>query len=156
MSDVKAQVGLDELVGMRMLDGRGEFVDKSTDRYTEDAAVVVLRLDGEMYWFQEDPGDGYRSGLNWARRCSADELPGGSFVEFPARLVSCAVRTKPDGQDDDVRYPQVDEVLVGTDEATGTVLFEIGTANTDDYYPYFVHAWHPPETPPRRVLEEQR
>ena len=33
---------------------------------------------------------------------------------------------------------------MGTDEATGTVLFEIGTENTDDYYPSFISYWNPP------------
>lgn len=141
MSD---DLSIADLCGLRQLDGRGEFILDLEGQDSDSATVVVLRLDGEMYWFQEDPQDGYRSGLGVVRKCASDEIPPGAFVEFAPRLVSLAVRTKPDGQADDARWLQVDEVLVGTDEATGAVLFEIGTANTDDYYPYWLHEWTPP------------
>lgn len=137
-------VGLDALCGLRMLDARGEFVGVPTHDFAADnPRVVVLRLDGDLYWFQEDPDDGYRSSLSHVRIAVPEDLPSGSLAEFPPRLVSCAVRDKPHHD-----YGlQLDNVLVGTDEATGTVLFEIGTENIDDYYPCFVSRWTPPRAP---------
>lgn len=43
-------VKLADLCGVRVLDGRGEFVRKS-EYASDNARVVVLRLDGDLYWF---------------------------------------------------------------------------------------------------------
>lgn len=138
-------IPLSDLCGLRMLDARGEFVgEKQHDWHDDSPRIVVLRLDGVLYWFQEDPSDGYRSMLSHVRVALDSDLPAGCLAAFPPRLVSCAVRTKSTEE----QYGESDEVLVGTDEATGTVLFEIGTHNYDDYYPSFVSRWTPPE--PRR------
>lgn len=139
MSDQIEKVTLESLCGLRMLDGRGSCVlgpDREAYRY-ENAAVVVFRLDGECYWFQEDPDDGYRSSLDHVKRCTPDDLPPGSFVAFEPRMVSVRIRTKP------ASYGDRDEVLYGVDERTGLVLFEVGTENLDDYYPNFMHTWTP-------------
>ncbi len=134
-------ITLESLVGLRMLDARGEFVGskehgrrRGRQRRDWQERVVVLRLDGVLYWFQEDPNDGYRSALSHVRIARFGDVPPGALAEFPARFVNCWLRTKPD------------EVLVGTDEATGTVLFEIGTADVATYYPGFISHWMPPPT----------
>lgn len=149
-------VTLESLAGLHMLDARGEFVgNKEHDWQDGSPRVVLLRLDGVIYWFQEDPSDGYRSSLSHVRVARPDDIPDGALAAFPERLVSCALRTEPNHDwywrseaDEDATYGQRrDEVLVGTDEATGTVLFEIGTENLNDYYPSFVSHWTPPEVP---------
>jgi hypothetical protein len=137
-------VDLSELCGLRWLDARGEFVGAREDKYDDAPRVVILRLDGTLYWFQEDPSDGYRSSLSHVRVALPDDLPAGCLAAFTARLVSCAVRTK--SFDERFHDPERrDEVLIGIDEATGSVLFEIGTEHVDDYYPSFISYWMPPE-----------
>ena len=144
-------VPLETLVGLRLLDARGEFVGpKEHDWQDGSARVVLMRLNGVLYWFQEDPSDGYRSALSHVRIAGLADVPPGALVEFPPRLVNCWIRTKPtvefytDDQGDEFYTDQRDEILVGVDEATNTILFEIGTDNLDDYYPSFISHWTPP------------
>lgn len=141
---VSETVTLESLRGLRMLDARGEFVsaEPADDWRDRDARVVILRLDGTLYWFQEDPDDGYRSSMSHVRIADARDLPDGCLATFEPRLVNCELRTKPE---DEHSWISRDEVLFGIDEATGMVLFEIGTENLDDYYPYFVSRWTPPD-----------
>jgi hypothetical protein len=125
-------IALDSLVGSHAIDGRAEFVGHIDNGYcAEDAAVFVLRLDDKLYWFQEDPGDGYRSGLAYARICTSEELPPGSLIEFAP--IGIRVELRDDGQ----------ETICGIVESTDSQLFEVGTFNTDDYYPSFVASWTP-------------
>lgn len=134
-------VELSTLCGLRELDARGEFIGVKAEHQDDSPRVVVLRLDGVLYWFQEDPSDGYRSSLSHVRIAAAPDIPRGGIAEFPSRLVNCWLSTAPT----DNFYNQRDEVLVGLDEATHSVLFEIGTTNLDDYYPSFIAEWNPPE-----------
>jgi hypothetical protein len=137
MSD---EIDLSSLVGPHVIDGRADFVMPLTLEYGghEDAHVFVLRLDGKLHWFQEDPGDGYRSGLDHVRICDPSELPPGSFSEFPPMNVDITAKTETvnDG------YRAEHDLLIGT-TASGSVLFEVGTCNIDDYYPSFVATWTP-------------
>lgn len=134
------RIELSSLVGEHVIDGRAEFVGVKSDAFHDsDPTVMVLRLDGKLYWFQEDPGDGYRSGLDHARECAVEELPPGSFIEFPPIDVTVEHVTK-SPRDYDDGYDTLRGVM-----ARGVELFEIGTANTNDYYPSFVCSWTPPE-----------
>lgn len=139
----ESTVTLADLCGLRMLDGRGEFVAES--EYASDSAlVIVLRLDGQCFRFQEDPDDGYRSCLGTIRLCSEFEIPPGAFISFAPIVVSLRLRTEPASE-----YSRRDEVLYGVDERTSLVIFEIGTEDLDDYYPSFVHSWTPDGVAPR-------
>jgi len=40
---------------------------------------------------------------------------------------------------------QSDDILEIVDIKTGGIVLEVGTANTDDYYPWFVAKFHPEE-----------
>lgn len=137
---------LKDLCGIRMLDGHGEMVLESPGTADDDTFIVVLRLDNALYWFQEDPNDGYRSALNTIKRLHSwpQDMPPSSFVAFDPIMVTLRIRTDagPDGT-------RQDEVLYGLDERTGLVLFEVGTENIDDYYPSFVHRWSPKGIEPR-------
>ena len=134
------QIELEALVGLRVLDGRGEFIGEKRDYYSDRAPTVfVLRLDGVLYWFQEDPDDGYRSSLNYVRTAEIGDLPPGSFVEFPPMTVNVGIQTRPPAGD----YSTRDYRLYGVNEATGLVVFEVGTTNLDDYYPSFTARWDP-------------
>lgn len=134
---------LEALCGLHWLDARGEIIGTKKEWDDDAPRVVVLRLDGILCWFQENPSDGYRSSLSHVRIAEPGDLPSGALAAFPKRLVSCQVRKQPVDPWPD-SYPRFDHVLMGTDEATGTLLFEIGTENTDDYYPSFISHWSPP------------
>jgi hypothetical protein len=125
-------IELSYLIGPHTIDGRADFVMPLVDAYgyNEDAHVFVMRLDGQLYWFQEDPSDGYRSGLAHSRRCDPAELPAGSFAEFPAMDIEIEA-----GDADN-------DTLIGR-TPFGAVLFEVGTCNAGDYYPSFVATWNP-------------
>lgn len=128
-------VPFESLVGLHDLDA----VDESTeeiarwgDRY-EQCNCMRLRLDGKVYAAIENPDDGYRSSMD-------------KFILFPdAKMtnvfqpvrVLARVRTKGG------RYSSDADVLELLDVANGKVILEIGTENTDDYYPSFVASWSP-------------
>lgn len=142
-------VTLEDLCGQRMLSGRGEMVLESAETSDDNAFVVVLRLDDTLYWFQEDPSDGYRSSLGTIKKLRGwpQDMPPSAFVAFDPVMVTLRMRTEPaDPQPDS---SQKDEVLYGLDERTGRVLFEVGTEDIGDYYPNFVHRWSPEGVAPK-------
>jgi hypothetical protein len=53
----------------------------------------------------------------------------------PVRVLGC-YRTKD-------KYGNGDDVLELFDATTGKIVIEVGTENTDDYYPCFVASFHP-------------
>lgn len=126
------EVEFDCLIGEHVLDA----VDSSTERVKtwgdsfEDANVIRFRLDGKVYTAVEDPDDGYRSSME--RLYIADDPIKNVFP--PCKVL---VRKKADeayGSNDTL------EML---DVVTGKVVLEVGTDNSDDYYPSFVAAFHP-------------
>lgn len=126
------EVEFDSLLGERVLDA----VDTSTERvktwgdHFEDANVMRFRLDGKVYTAVENPDDGYRSSMD--RLYAADEPISNVFP--PCKVL---VRKKPDD-----RYGRND-TLEMIDVATGKVVIEVGTDNSDDYYPSFVANFMP-------------
>jgi hypothetical protein len=110
--------------------------------FDADADGVCFVLDDTTYLVFEDPGDGYRSSagplLSWEG--GAYEIGGGgwSFPTYIREPVSCSHRTT--GKDE---WEDGADILEVRSKATGELIFEVGTANCDDYYPSFVNAWHP-------------
>lgn len=129
------------LVGTRVLDGRAEYVLPADPHAysTEDSFAMALRIDAVWYQFAEDPDDGYRSGLRTIEVVEAESFPSGAAVEFPPITVTIHERTEREWG----TWPEGIEMLVVVDERTGLAICEVGTRNTDDYYPYFVHRWDP-------------
>jgi hypothetical protein len=124
---------LKELVGAHLLTG----VDRETKRIKEswgygyeDCDCISFVLDGVVYSAVEDPDDGYRSSCRELMKSM-----GTTKNTFPP----CAVtgRMQPDST-----Y-KTNDVLELIDVKTGQTVLRVGTANTDDYYPYFVAEWHP-------------
>lgn len=131
MSDTQT-VELDSLVGEHVLTG----VDLSTDRvktygeHFEDANVIRFRLDGKVYTAVEDPNDGYRSSMD---RLFVEDCP--IKNEFaPVRVLA-----KKKGNE---KWAVIDTIEL-VDLVTGKVVLEVGTDNSDDYYPCFVAAFWP-------------
>jgi hypothetical protein len=127
------EVTLDSLVGEHTLDAVDTFVErvKQYGDVFEDAEVIRFRLDGIAYTAIEDPCDGYRSAMERLFASPAAEVRN---VFTPIKVLA---RKKPDEQ-----Y-QVNDILELIDVVTGKVVLEVGTYNTDDYYPSFVSAFWP-------------
>jgi hypothetical protein len=124
-------VALNALVGRHLLTGHGEFINnKYPGLFSDNARVVLLRLDGDICAFAEDPDDGYRSALGTVTHINDGDIPPGAFTGTPVVLVNCQLKNG--------------EVLVGTD-SDGHEWFRVGTDRSDGWYPAFVGEWYPPE-----------
>lgn len=126
-----------------------------------DAEAWLILLDGHMYRIVEDPSDGYRSysrdiyevtnmmPVNWWQQ--SEQV----HVWFVNKWPGYGLDRKEWGewwlptwepeQDDEDYYstPERCELLVLVSKDTNKPVAMFGTANTDDYYPYFVAKFHP-------------
>jgi hypothetical protein len=127
------RVELKDLVGEHELSGvdRGVLRLAPDNRYWEDNANALLFvLDDVAYRAVEDPQDGYRSCLNSIEVVDASLLT----TRFkPHRVVVSYIDKDVDPAD----------LLRFTDVVTGAVVLEVGTRNTEDYYPWFVAEYDP-------------
>lgn len=101
----------------------------------EDCAVCRFRLDGVVYIAIEDPEDGYRSYMS---ELVVDKSSAMKNV-FPPIGVVARHRTESRIYSE----MQKDNVLELVDVITGKTVLEVGTGNTDDYYPYAISRFIP-------------
>ncbi|MCR5943480.1 hypothetical protein FG152_22110 [Ochrobactrum sp. XJ1] len=130
---------LPDLVGKHMLDAV-DFTNEKTsdDDWCEDSQVCRFRLDDVTYKAIEDPDDGYRSHL---KELVLDPNAKMNNV-FPAVLV--VAEMKPEKPDKEAwEHDRTHDILIFKDALTGLPVLEIGTDNTDDYYPSFVANFSP-------------
>lgn len=123
---------LDDLIGEHSLDAvdfSNEQVKTWGDQF-EDCQVMRFRLDGVVYIATENPDDGYRSHM---RDLTVGDFPMVNVFD-PVRVV---------GRRKEKRKYQEDDILELIDPRTGQAVIEVGTANTDDYYPCFVANFDP-------------
>jgi hypothetical protein len=127
------EVTFDSLVGEHLLDAVDTF-NEQRERYGsfEDCECIRFRLDGKVYTAVEDPSDGYRSSMETLFVSDAEMRNVFQPVRVLARLKG--------GSEHDY---QTDDTMELIDLVTGKVVLEVGTGNTDDYYPYFVASWQP-------------
>jgi len=122
---------LTELVGKHLLSGIDITIEETSDRYyTDTANVVLFILDGITYKAVEDPSDGYRSYLK--ELIISNEKVSNIFP--PQEVV---------GKMKDNEKYSINDTIQFFDTTTGKVVLEVGTDNTDDYYPYCVIYWNP-------------
>lgn len=140
-------VDLASLAGLRVLDGRAEWVAKTDSTYHADAFCAAYRLDGRWHVFTEDPDDGYRSGLEHVQVLPADIQPPPDTIAMFEPMVICirhimtSITTFGDNPMH-YRSQHQHDVLRFSDESTDLVICEVGTVDLDDYYPSFVHTWN--------------
>lgn len=130
---VKTTVELTDLVGAGKLDAV-DFGTESRKRWNddyEDCQVCRFRLNGTVYVAVEDPDDGYRSNL------------GELLVQRGAKLSNVFQKCKVVGVYREGDWRRKKDIVEFIDTTTGKVVLEIGTDNTDDYYPSFVASFHP-------------
>ena len=97
---------------------------------------VVFTLDGVSYEVLEDPDDGYRSHCG---ELTVEEQP--PKFSFPPQPVLCAMRPN------DPMVEQHDDILDFYNPETNQRILSLGTANYDDWYPYFDLEYHPEHLP---------
>lgn len=127
-------IELQALAGEHLLDA----VDFSTEDVPrwydasdfEHCQVMRFRLDGKVYTALENPVDGYRS-------CMRDLIVSESEMRNVFQPVRVVARHRSTNGD------YAADILELVDAITGRTVIEVGTDNTDDYYPWFVAAFHP-------------
>lgn len=125
------EVTLKDLVGKHVLTGVDSY-SKLVDSFYEkvDANCISFILDGRTYTAVEDPDDGYRSSM---QSIFIDKVKVKNT--FPEVQVLCVMKENSNWEENDI--------LSVIDVDTGALILEVGTGNTDDYYPYFVGNWYP-------------
>lgn len=131
---------LQDLVGNHVLDAvdfSSEQVKTWGDEF-EDCEVVRFRLDGKVYAVTENPDDGYRSSMRDIALLGDVPMQN---IFAPQQVVARYQSERPAYGGADHNYQT--DILELVDTTTGRVVLEVGTDNTDDYYPSFVSAFHP-------------
>jgi len=124
--------------GWHVLTGIGETtVYDDWNNTTADA--VVFQLDGRNFIVYADKADGFRS---YGRLCETDERP---QVVFPRHSVH-AYTEEVDSFDEESMWPVRHEILHLENE-DGEPVLEIGTDNSDTYYPSAIFHWYPENLP---------
>jgi hypothetical protein len=123
-------VELDDLIGEHALTGV-DFENVKGGYWDDDANQIRFVLDGKIYVATENPEDGYRSALGTLEIVTEPPVKN----TFPATKVTAR---KGGGYDDDILE------LVAEN---GEVVLRVGTADTSDYYPYFVGTFDPKKLP---------
>lgn len=138
------KIATSDLVGIHTLDTAfvmsvlPEDPDGWADRR---AQVVSFGMNGKTYSAAEDPSDGYRSSLDYIEEHEGhtEALKGAALVGRKVKIVHV---TQPDIHS----YDDGCDILRFVDVDTYHVWGEIGTANSQDYYPRFVLSWNPMES----------
>src|SRR3990167_1353948 len=116
---------LKDLDGKHILGGVEYIVFKHP--YGDESNGILVMLDNVTYQFIEDPSDGYRS---YMREIEVVELQ--PSLLLPNIKVHCVHTTNDRGAGGE----ESEDILTIYDRYKPVL--RIGTANTDDYYPYFV------------------
>src|ERR1035437_3425986 len=122
---------LEDLIGSHELSGIDETSEEMGGwNHDESVSVILFILDDITYKAVEDPDDGYRSYMKELVRCD-DKV---SNV-FPPQKVFGKMKGSEEWC--------VNATIQFFDSETTKLVLELGTDNTDDYYPYCVMHWHP-------------
>jgi len=125
---------LKELIGLHTLTGITNENKKLQSNWDEEetyyAQAFTFILDGVVYTAIEDQNDGYRSAM---AELKVNEFACYNLFE-PIQVLGIHI-------DQSGSYDKAD--LLQLYSMNGKLLLEVGTRNSDDYYPSFVSAWHP-------------
>ncbi len=127
-------VTFESLVGRHVLTGVDmdrESIKREWGPSFEYCDTLRFVLDGVTYRAVEDPDDGYRSAMG--------EF---SISEAPVKNTFAKVRVLARVENKST-YGGPANILQLIDERNGLVVLEVGTDNTDDYYPSWVGRWVP-------------
>lgn len=134
-------VDLKDLVGTTILQGC-EWGKADRVRYNnevETVDVIHFKLGPTTYSMYEDPDDGYRSHLGEIK-VDVHEIAN----TFAPCIVVCTHHTRQKTSYNDEKSVDILEVRCAE---TGKVIIEVGTEDTDDYYPSCVMSFKPENLP---------
>ena len=129
----KEEITLDSLVGFHRLTGV-EMTQTKVCKYDdewEEVDSISFRLDGKIYTAVEDPSDGYRSCM---KHLVLDK--GRRIANRFAAVQVLAIKKRSSVYHDN-------DTLEFIDVLNGKTILEVGTDNSDDYYPTFVARFSP-------------
>ncbi len=124
------EIELKDLVGPHKLSGVDVSNVNVKNEYggeMEDCQCISFVIDGKTCTAIENPDDGYRSSM---REIRVNLAP----LKNTFEPIDVICRYKTDHESD---------ILEIIDVKNDKVVLEVGTDNTDDYYPYFVCNWIP-------------
>lgn len=122
-----------DLAGNHKLSGV-EYTTTSTSDSEEFMSIIFI-LDGVAYRAEEDPDDGYRSYMKELVVLSDEEAEKLCKNRFEPEEVVCEY----DEGDED----EANDILYINNSITGEAILELGTSNTNDYYPCCVMNYKP-------------
>jgi hypothetical protein len=131
--DSSMPIELKDLVGRHVLSGvemNNVSIKNEYGNDYEDCQCISFMIDGKTCTAIEDPQDGYRSSM---REIKVSLTPLKTHFE-PVEVMCEHVTGHEEYQSD---------ILEIKDVKSGKVILEVGTDNTDDYYPFFVCRWQP-------------
>ena len=132
--------------GWHTLTGIGETtVEDEWNGWTADA--VVFQLDGKNYIAYTDKEDGYRS---YGRLLETDERPQMTFVPQRVRTYVKEVDTY-----DETGYWPIKLTVLHVVNADDEDILEIGTDNSDRWYPMAIFHWHPENLPVNKAKSNE-
>ena len=134
--ELKDLVGLHKLSGVDMNDDK---VKAEWGDYFEDCQVINFVLDRKTYTAIEDPSDGYRSSMREVKLSKVVI----KNVFKPIRVFGVMRGEQNYNKNDVIDF---------YDAKTGKIVLSVGTADIDDYYPYFVAEF----TPENMILNAER
>ena len=113
------------------------------DYYGADSGDHTFNIDGIVFKVSEDPDDGYRSHLG---PIDYSGVHSSLFFKQPiAKVKIVEFDDEPTDSDEENWSHQLDRGYRLTDVLDGHTWLEFGTANYDDYYPYFMFRHYPKE-----------
>lgn len=123
--------------GRHMLSGIGNAVVKAG--WDEDTDAVVFCIDDELWAMYVDPEDGFRS-YSCIHRLG--DVPTTSMTSFSPQPVEISFKNVKTSDDYGWTTENKTSIFV-RDAVNGKTVVEIGTDNTDDYYPVGYFHYHP-------------
>lgn len=125
-------MGFEELVGKHRMSGieEGRTEHMLSIYGIEEVNYVKFTLDGITYRALEDPDDGFRSYCQ-----NLETVEEECKIKLPDIEVVCECSAKYGDYEADM--------IIIKDAENGLPILELGTANTDDYYPFCVMEWMP-------------
>lgn len=133
--DPETLVGPHRLMGVAMVTR-----EVASTSYNDDSGNgIAFNLDGIAYVSWEDPNDGYRSSMGALMRVDVSDIR--ILMEIAGQFGQLGVPVEASMAPSDDH--QKNDILILKNTRNGQVVLEVGTSNSNDYYPSAVMCWSP-------------